>query len=317
MEASDLSALSSKQVAAMSLAQIEAITAEKMSALTYDKIIGWSAAQKKAFISPLVLDLTKDGIQTLATSSGVTFDVNNDGVKERTGWIAPHDALLVRDLNRDGRINHGGELFGEGTRLPNGRLAKTGYEALAALDSQLDGIIDKHDVAFSSLLVWRDKNSNGIADAGELTKLTDAGITSLSLKSQAATTVDNGNLIGLMGSFTTADGRSHTMADVWFSNDRTANTSLTKNTAVLATEKSVTNETSPLANAKTLPTLTLRLDDVLSSAVDTPIHAALDAALNSSDDVGVCESALSSMPTNQHSQLLEQEKLQTLWGNWL
>jgi hypothetical protein len=31
--------------------------------------------------------------------------------------------------------------------------------------------------------------------------------------------MNNGNLIGLMGSYTTADGATHTMGDVWFSVD--------------------------------------------------------------------------------------------------
>jgi len=43
---------------------------------------------------------------------GVVFDVNGDGQSERTGWISSQDGLLARDLNGDGQINDGSELFG-------------------------------------------------------------------------------------------------------------------------------------------------------------------------------------------------------------
>ena len=142
---------------------------------------------------------------------------------EKTGWVSRTDGLLVRDINRDGIINNGGELFGEGTVLANGSKAADGYVALSAIDSNLDGVIDAKDAAFSQLLVWTDKDSDGISDTGELASLSDAGIASLSLNATASTEMNNGNLLGLMGSFTTTDGVTHTMGDVWFSVDQSGN----------------------------------------------------------------------------------------------
>jgi hypothetical protein len=49
--------------------------------------------------------------------------------------------------------------------------------------------------------------------------LNDMGISSLSLEATKSTQMNNGNLLGLMGSFTTADGKTHTMGDVWFQTD--------------------------------------------------------------------------------------------------
>jgi hypothetical protein len=166
-----------------------------------------------------VLDLNGDGIQTLSATNGVIFDVNNDGQVEKTGWAAATDGLLVRDLNGDGQINDGGELFGEGTVLANGTKAKDGYVALNAIDSNLDGLIDANDAAFGQLMVWTDRNSDGKTNAGELASLSDLGITSLSGSATQSSEMNNGNLIGLMGSYTTADGATHTMGDVWFSVD--------------------------------------------------------------------------------------------------
>jgi hypothetical protein len=218
IEVADIVGVTTSQIAAMTTAQVVAFSEDQYNAM--------SDAQKTAYAAnntPLVLDLDGNGIQTLSAQNGVIFDVNNDGVVEKTGWVSRTDGLLVRDINRDGIINNGGELFGEGTVLANGSKAADGYVALSAIDSNLDGVIDAKDAAFSQLLVWTDKDSDGISDTGELASLSDAGIASLSLNATASTEMNNGNLLGLMGSFTTTDGVTHTMGDVWFSVDQSGN----------------------------------------------------------------------------------------------
>ena len=60
---------------------------------------------------PLTLDLDGDGIETVGTGAGVLFDHNGDGIKTGTGWIHPEDGLLVRDINSNGLIDSGAELF--------------------------------------------------------------------------------------------------------------------------------------------------------------------------------------------------------------
>jgi hypothetical protein len=42
----------------------------------------------------------------------------------------------------------------------------------------------------------------------------------------AGTTVDNGNLLGLVSSYTTGDGTQHAMADVWLAKDKSADLQL-------------------------------------------------------------------------------------------
>jgi hypothetical protein len=90
---------------------------------------------------------------------------------------------------------------------------------MRALDSNNDGVLNSADSAFNQLGVWLDANGNGTTDAGEVVSLNDLGISSLSLTSQTSSAVDNGNLIGLMGSYTKSDGSTHTMGDVWFQTD--------------------------------------------------------------------------------------------------
>jgi len=125
------------------------------------------ASIETALVGQADLDLDGNGIKTTTVQNGVTFDLNNDGVLEKSAWVARGDGLLVRDINGDGKINNGGELFGSGTVLANGSKAKDGYEAMRALDSNSDGVLNSADAAFSQLGVWLDANGNGIADAGE------------------------------------------------------------------------------------------------------------------------------------------------------
>ena len=60
--------------------------------------------------------------------------------------------------------------------------AKNGFESLKEFDSNNDGIIDEKDKEFTNLLLWQDKNSNGISETDELIKLSDkAEFTNLNL----------------------------------------------------------------------------------------------------------------------------------------
>jgi hypothetical protein len=217
-----LNALTSTSINSLGQAQFNgSLTSSQIEALLSNSISGLTSSQIPALagITPVVLDLDGNGIQTVNTHQGVTFDIDNDGRLERTAWVGRGDGLLVRDLNGDSRINDGGELFGSGTVLADGTKAADGYAAMRALDSNLDGLLDSKDAAFGELAVWRDKDGDGIADAGEIVSLSGLGINSLSLEATASTEVNNGNLIGLLGSYTKLDGTIHTMGDVWFQTD--------------------------------------------------------------------------------------------------
>ena len=144
---------------------------------------------QKAYIEPVILDL--DGNANNNTvgidDGGVHFDPGGAGFAEKTGWVNPEDGLLVRDINQDGIINNGSELFGQYTQLRDGSLAESGFEALLDLDENGDGIINELDTAFQQLSIWQDDSADGITDQGELTTLTEREITAFNL-------VDHGNL---------------------------------------------------------------------------------------------------------------------------
>ncbi len=170
-------------------------------------------------VSPLVIDLNGDGVQTLGLDQGVAFDLSGSGTKVQTGWVDRHDGLLAMDLNHDGLINSGAELFGNGTLLANGNKAADGWAALAGLDSNADGLINALDAQFANLRVWRDADTDGVTDAGELLSLADAGIASISLAHDASVTAQNGNLLSGKAVVTHTDGSTTDVTDAWLATE--------------------------------------------------------------------------------------------------
>ncbi len=70
--------------------------------------------------SPMILDLDGDGIETFGANGQVLFDHDGDGDKHGSGWVKSDDGLLVLDINGNGTIDSGRELFGENTLLADG-----------------------------------------------------------------------------------------------------------------------------------------------------------------------------------------------------
>ncbi|NWA02804.1 calcium-binding protein [Pseudomonas gingeri] len=181
--------------------------------------------------SPLILDLDGDGVQTISVGQGVNFDLDGNGFAEKTGWAGRNDGLLVWDKNGNGKIDSGSELFGNNTKLKSGENAANGFLALADLDENHDGVFDAQDSAFSKLKVWRDLNSDGVVQSGELAGLSESGVSSFDLKYTEPGKADangdisssvkdiNGNEHRQTGFYTRADGTVAAISDVWFAVD--------------------------------------------------------------------------------------------------
>ncbi|MBT9464373.1 calcium-binding protein [Hydrogenophaga sp.] len=163
-----------------------------------------------------MLDLDGDGIETISVANGAWFDHAVDGFAELTAWAGTDDGLLVHDLDGNGSIDSGRELFGSETLLPNGAKAANGFEALKALDANTDGVIDAQDVAFAELRIWKDTNANGRTDAGELLTLAEAGVSSINVAYANSSHTDaQGNAHRQVGSYTTTSGETRTATDIW------------------------------------------------------------------------------------------------------
>jgi uncharacterized protein YaiE (UPF0345 family) len=118
-------------------------------------------------------------------------------------------------------VDSGAELLGTSTVLKNGQLAQDGWQALADLDSNGDGVINALDAAYVDLKVWVDGDTDGVTDGGELRSLADLGIKSISLAHDGSQTQQNGNILQGASSFTTTDGQTHQIVDAWLQVDNT------------------------------------------------------------------------------------------------
>ena len=157
--------------------------------------------------SPIVLDMVNIGKPKTIhqTASKTRFDLDADGHLDRVGWVDGKQAgFLAIDLNQNGTVDDGSELFGEASLMPNGTRAKNGYAALAQYDTNKDKHIDAKDKVFSKLFVWFDHNQDGVSQKDEMKSLAEVKVSKISLKFeelQADSQFNNGNLIKYKATF--------------------------------------------------------------------------------------------------------------------
>ena len=176
-----------------------------------------SSAQRLR-VDPLIIDLDKNGFELTDVENGVHFDMDRNGIDEKTGWITGADAFLALDRNGDGIINDSGELFGDRTYLKNGNYANSGFQALAEYDDDLNGIINAHDEVYNRLLLWQDKNNDGISTEDELMSLSNAGISAINLGYESVNSTDeeSGSLLANISSVVFDDGSETAVGEFKF-----------------------------------------------------------------------------------------------------
>lgn len=97
-----------------------------------------------AKVDPLVIHY---GGEAASLSGGrIAFDIDSDGREESIAAPGAGSGFLVLDLNADGLVNDGRELFGPSTG--------EGFAELAGLDEDGNGWIDENDPAFEQLRIW-------------------------------------------------------------------------------------------------------------------------------------------------------------------
>ena len=176
--------------------------------------------------SPIIIDVDRDGYRLTSLEDGVFFDLDGDGSAELVSWtrLESDDAFLAMDRNGNGRIDDGSELFGNYTPMyPTGAriTASNGFEALKFLEtpafgrSERNEVIDGRDAAFSRLLLWTDRNHNGLSEPDELQPATGIGLQSIATDYRLSRKQDRfGNEFRQRAKATWSEGQAF-IYDVW------------------------------------------------------------------------------------------------------
>lgn len=103
-----------------------------------------------AKIDPLVINF--NGAAPELTNEKFSFDLDSDGKEDQISFVGPGSGFLAVDLNGDGRINNGGELFGPDSG--------DGFAELSEYDVDGNNWIDENDPIYDRLRIWT-KDSDG------------------------------------------------------------------------------------------------------------------------------------------------------------
>lgn len=153
---------------------------------------------------PLILDLDFNGFKFSSTENNIQFDLNADGQLDSISNLIGADAFLAIDLNKNGVIDNGLELFGD----VGG--AKDGFTDLQKYDQNNDGIINAQDRIFDQLLLLS-FSEEGIQQTRQLS---DQGIASLNLTSkQLERDYKNANQLTAVADFNDSSGRTGIIGD--------------------------------------------------------------------------------------------------------
>ena len=111
-----------------------------------------------------------------------SIDFSTEDTEDATINIKESSVYTI--INNNGQIDNGTELFGNNSVLSSGEKAANGFEALADLDSNGDNIFNNQDEAWNEVKVWKDTNSNGVVDEGELLTLEQANVYKANITNQ-------------------------------------------------------------------------------------------------------------------------------------
>ena len=130
-------------------------------------------------VTPIVISLQTGATlaEQLRPGSKVDFDLRGYGVRHSWPWVSPKTGFLVWDPSGRGEITSGQQLFGGYTFQI---FRKNGYEALAALDDDGDGVL--RGAELRGIRVWFDANSDGISQPGEVRDLAELGIAGIAVR---------------------------------------------------------------------------------------------------------------------------------------
>lgn len=133
--------------------------------------------EKRRAVTPILIPLVPGASfeDLVSREAAVAFDLDGSGLAQRWQWITPAAGWLVYRGTGERRVDSGIRILGSRTFWI---FWSDGYDALAALDDDGDGIVAGREL--NALAIWRDGNGNGVAEAGEIRPVRDWGVSALS-----------------------------------------------------------------------------------------------------------------------------------------
>jgi len=169
--------------------------------------------------SPLVINMGNGPWKFSGTSDPVLFDLAGHGATGLTTWTKRDSeiAFLALDRDGDGAITSGRELFGDWTRDPADRTESNGFVWLASYDRDGDGFVSDDDPIWPSLLLWADRNHDGVSQPTELMRVADSQIAALDTVYTTTDRADkHGNAFRYKSKVHWLDGRRTKYFDMYF-----------------------------------------------------------------------------------------------------
>lgn len=144
----------------------------------------------------LVIDLDGDGFCFSPPGQGVMFRFQTGLKAVRTAWTCANrdDAFVAIDVTKNGRVDGIWELVGGHAGPQNG------FEYLRGMDGRITGVpgriegiadrrIDAADSIYATLILWSDRNHNGVSEESELQSAEYAGVVSIGLDAKTVSEV--------------------------------------------------------------------------------------------------------------------------------
>lgn len=139
-----------------------------MSRSFYEEVTQRTIGWEPTMCDPLVINLDTDVAQV--SDQKFYFDLDCDGQEDEISLLGPGSGFLALDLNGDGIINDGSELFGTASG--------NGFYDLSKYDLDGNGWIDEADDIFDKLQIWV-PSADG---KGTCYKLKDMGVGAICLQ---------------------------------------------------------------------------------------------------------------------------------------
>lgn len=157
----------------------QALNAKGVLTTGYQECHPVSKTWSKCHVTPLVLVFDDAPVVFTPAPAAASFAIAGSTTFD---WPSSATPWLVLDRDGNGRIDDGHELFGPDAKARTAFAMPNGFDALAELDDDGDGVIDARDAAFERLAMWSDANGDRHPAPSEVSGIRASGLLAIDLR---------------------------------------------------------------------------------------------------------------------------------------